>query len=129
MLPSVSFLINLYSKVVPTGRLIVTVHKGSDDVYELADKAIADEVDQELNWLMDPVMKIFSPYVVVTSSLKVTEIVVAAVHVAEDVVVLFVVVKVVAVELIELDELVEEVLELKLEVDPDPEPDIAISAQ
>jgi hypothetical protein len=124
---------NLYSKVVPTGRLIVAVHSGLDDVYELADKAIADEVDQEPNWLMDPVMKTFSPYVVVTSSLKVTEIVVAAVHVAEavvvlDVLVLFVVVKVVEIELAEL---VEEVLELELEVDPDPDPDpdIAISAQ
>lgn len=125
---------NLYSKVVPTGRLMVAVHNEFDDVYELADNAIADEVDQEPNWLMDPVMKIFSPYVVVTSSLKATEIVVAAVHVAEDVVLLVVVVKVVAVELVELlelAELVEEVLELELEleVDPDPEPDIAISAQ
>lgn len=111
---------------------MVVVHNGLDDVYELADRAIADEVDQEPNWLMDPVIKIFSPYVVVTSSLKVTEIVVAAVQVAEDVVVLVVVVKVVAVELVELlklAELVEEVLELELEVDPDPEPDIAISAQ
>jgi hypothetical protein len=49
MLPSVSFLISLYSKVVPAGRSIATVHNGLDDVYELADRAIADEVDQELN--------------------------------------------------------------------------------
>jgi hypothetical protein len=45
---------NLYSKVVPAGRSIVTVHNGLDDVYELADKAIADVVDQEPSWLMDP---------------------------------------------------------------------------
>ena len=75
---------------------------------------------------MDPVMKMFSPYAVVTSSLKVTEIVVAAAHVAEDVAALVVVVKVAAVELADL---VEEVLELELEVDPDPKPEIAISAQ
>jgi hypothetical protein len=40
---------NLYSKVAPAGRLMVTVHKGLEDVYELADKAIADDVDQEPN--------------------------------------------------------------------------------
>jgi hypothetical protein len=34
---------------------MVTVHNGLVDVYELADRAIADEVDQELNWLIDPV--------------------------------------------------------------------------
>lgn len=54
MLPSVPFLINLYSKLVPTGRLIVAVHSGLDEVYEVEDRAIADEVDQEPNWLMDP---------------------------------------------------------------------------
>jgi hypothetical protein len=98
MLPSVSFLINLYSKVVPAGRLMVTVHNGLDDVYELADRAIADEVDQELNWLIDPVIKTFSPNVVVTNSLKTTGTVVAAVQVVGAVVVLVLVaVEVVAV--------------------------------
>ena len=59
MLPSEPFLKNLYSKVVPAGRLILAVHNGLDDVYEPADRAIADEVDQEPNWLIDPVTKIF----------------------------------------------------------------------
>jgi hypothetical protein len=54
MLPSDSFLMNLYSKVVPTGREIVAVHNGLDDVYELAERAIADEVDQEPSWLIEP---------------------------------------------------------------------------
>jgi hypothetical protein len=77
---------------------MVTVHNGLDDVYELADRAIADEVDQELNWLIDPVIKTFSPYVVVTNSLKTTGTVVAAVQVVGAVVVLVLVaVEVVAV--------------------------------
>jgi hypothetical protein len=45
---------NLYSKVVPTGREIVVVHNGLDDVYELAEREIADEVDQEPSWLIEP---------------------------------------------------------------------------
>jgi hypothetical protein len=59
MLPSDPFLKNLYSKVVPAGRSILAVHNGFDDVYESADRAIADEVDQEPNWLIDPVRKTF----------------------------------------------------------------------
>ncbi len=50
---------NLYSKVAPAGRSILAVHNGFDDVYESADRAIADEVDQEPNWLIDPVRKTF----------------------------------------------------------------------
>jgi hypothetical protein len=45
---------NLYSKVVPMGREIVVVHIGLDVVYELAERAIADEVDQEPSWLIEP---------------------------------------------------------------------------
>jgi hypothetical protein len=73
---------------------------------------------------MDPVRYIFSPYVVVTSSLKVTETVVAAVHVVD--VVVEVVVLVLVVEVV-VAKLVDAVVELVL--DPDPEPEIAISAQ
>ena len=54
-----------------------------------------------------------------TSSLKVTETDVAAVHVVEEVVVLALVAEVVEVELVEL----------VVELDPDPGPEIAMSAQ
>jgi hypothetical protein len=68
------------------------------------------------------VIKIFSPYVVVTNSLKTTETVVAAVQVVEAVVVLVLVaVEVVAVRLVDTV--------LELELDPGPEAEIAISAQ
>lgn len=113
---------NLYSNVVPAGRSTVTVHNGLDKVYELVESTIADEVDQELNWLMDPVRKMFSPYVVLTSSLKVTGTAPAAAHVVDDVVVVpvLVVAEVVVVESV--------VTKLELEPGPVPEPEIAISA-
>jgi hypothetical protein len=38
---------NLYSKVVPTGSVTDPVQSGLDVVYELADKAMADDVSQE----------------------------------------------------------------------------------
>jgi hypothetical protein len=105
---------NLYVKVVPTGRLTLAVHSGLDDVYEPADSGIADEVDQEPSWLIDPVRKIFWPNDVVTNSLKVTETLLAGVaHAPVVVVLLVVVVKVVPLVV----------------VDPPPEPPIEISAQ
>lgn len=68
ILPSVSFLMNLYSKVVPAGRSIVVVQSGFDAVYPVADSATALSVDQEPSWLIDPVTKTFSPHMVVTNS-------------------------------------------------------------
>lgn len=120
MVPSDPFLKNLYSKVVPAGRSILAVHNGLDVVYDPADRATADEVDQEPNWLIDPVTKTFWPYDVVTSSLKVTGTVVTVVAQA-----VVVVVEVVMVLVL----LVVEVAELVVEVDPPPVPATAISAQ
>lgn len=116
MVPSDPFLKNLYSKVVPAGRSILAVHNGLDVVYDPEDRAIADEVDQEPNWLIDPVTKTFCPYDVVANSLKVTGTVVAVVAQA-----------VVAVMVLVL--LVVEVAGLVVGVDPPPVPPIAISAQ
>lgn len=120
MVPSDPFLKNLYSKVVPAGRSILAVHNGLDVVYDPADRAIAEEVDQEPNWLIDPVTKTFCPYDVVTNSLKVTGTVVAVV--AQAVVVVVEVVMVLVLVVVEGAELV-------VEVDPPPVPSTAISAQ
>lgn len=103
---------NLYSNVVPAGRSTVAVRNGLDEVYELAESAAAYEVDQELDWLMDPVRKVFSPYVVLTNSLKVTGTAVTTVHVVDDVVVVLVLL----VEVVVAESVV-------------PESEIAISAQ
>ena len=53
-LPSLFFRMNLYWKLVPAGRLTVVVQRGFEVVYELADRAIAEEVAHEPSWLMDP---------------------------------------------------------------------------
>lgn len=55
MLPSDPFLTNLYSNEVPTGRVTVTYHSGFDEVYLLADRAIAELVSQFPSWLIEPV--------------------------------------------------------------------------
>lgn len=44
----------MYWKLVPAGRLTVVVQRGFEVVYELADRAIAEEVAHEPSWLMDP---------------------------------------------------------------------------
>lgn len=124
--PSDSFLMNLYSKVVPAGSVTVVVHRGLEEVYEEAESAIAEEVSHELSWLIDPVRKIFSPYVVVTSSLKVTATLVAAVQVAEVVVLEVFVVVLLVLLVVLLVLLLEDDDELE-EPEPDP-PVMAISA-
>ena len=53
--PSDSFLMNLYWKVVPTGRVTVAFHSGFEEVYEEAESAIAEELDHEPSWLIEPV--------------------------------------------------------------------------
>lgn len=103
---------NLYSNVVPARRSTVAVHNGLDEVYELGESAVAYEVDQELDWLMDQVRKVFSPYVALTNSLKVTGTAVTTVHVVDDVVVVLVLL----VEVVVAESVV-------------PESEIAISAQ
>lgn len=85
MLPSLPFLINLYSNVVLVGRSTVALHSGWDEMYEVRESAIADEVDPELNRLMDRARNMFSPYVVVPTSLKVLETVAAAIHIVDNV--------------------------------------------
>lgn len=71
-LPSVSFLIYLYWKLVPAGKLMVTNQSGLLLVYLEALNATALPVLQLPNCEIDPMMYTFSPYVVVACSLNVT---------------------------------------------------------
>jgi hypothetical protein len=54
VLPSDSFLKNLYWNEVPTGTVTVAYHSGFDEVYLLADRAIAELVSQLPSWLIEP---------------------------------------------------------------------------
>jgi hypothetical protein len=63
---------NLYSKLVPAGRLIVVVHKGLDDVYLEAERAGAFEVSQDPSSVIEPAILIVWPTTVVVFELKVT---------------------------------------------------------
>lgn len=63
---------NLYSKLVPAGRLIVVVHRGLDDVYFEAERAGAFEVSQLPSCAMDPAILTVWPTTVVVFELKVT---------------------------------------------------------
>lgn len=63
---------NLYSKLVPAGKLIVVVHKGLDEVYFEAESAGAFAVFQLPSWEMDPASLIVWPTTVVVFELNVT---------------------------------------------------------
>lgn len=63
---------NLYSKLVPAGRLIVVVQRGLDEVYLEADRAGAFDVSQLPNALIDPAILIVWPTTVVVFELNVT---------------------------------------------------------
>lgn len=65
-------MINLYSKLVPAGRLIVVVHSGLDEVYLEAERAGAFEVSQLPNNAMEPASLIVWPTTVVVFELNVT---------------------------------------------------------
>ena len=56
--PLLSTLMNLYSKLVPAGRLIFVDHSGFEVVYWLADSAGADAVFQLPSWVIDPTILI-----------------------------------------------------------------------
>lgn len=70
--PLLSTLMNLYSKLVPAGRLIVVVQSGLEDVYWLAESAGADAVFQLPSCAIDPAIFTVCPKVVVVFELKVT---------------------------------------------------------
>lgn len=70
--PLLSTLMNLYSKLVPAGRLIVVDHSGLDTVYLSADNAGAEAVFQLPNCCIDPAILIVWPTEVVVLELKVT---------------------------------------------------------
>lgn len=72
---------NLYSKLVPAGRLRVVDQTGFDDVYWAADSAGAFDVSQLPSWAIEPAILIVCPSDVVTFSLNVTATVDAVVHV------------------------------------------------
>lgn len=63
---------NLYSKLVAGAKLIVTLHNGLLAVYALAPSATADPAFQLPSAAMEPASLTVVPYVVVTSSLNVT---------------------------------------------------------
>lgn len=68
--------------------MIVTYHKGLLEVYLVALRATPFAVFQLPSWLMLPLIRTFSPYVVVSSSLKVTAIDVGVAQALGDVLVL-----------------------------------------
>ena len=70
--PLLSTRINLYSKLVPAGKLTVVDHSGLDDVYLAADNAGADAVSQFPNCAIEPAILIVWPTEVVVLELKVT---------------------------------------------------------
>jgi len=72
MLPLVSVLMNLYSMLVPGGKLTVTDHSGLLDVYWLAESATASDVSQDPNCSTEPTIETLSPYVVAISPSNVT---------------------------------------------------------
>lgn len=63
---------NLYSKLVPAGRLIVVVHRGLEDVYIEAERAGAFEVSQLPSCAMDPAILTVWPTTVVVLELNLT---------------------------------------------------------
>jgi hypothetical protein len=63
---------NLYSKLVPAGRLIWVDHSGLELVYWLADSAGAFAVFQLPSWAMDPITLTVWPNEVVVLELNVT---------------------------------------------------------
>jgi hypothetical protein len=63
---------NLYSKLVPAGKLIVVVHKGFEDVYLEAERAGAFEVSQLPSSAIEPASLIVWPTTVVVFELNVT---------------------------------------------------------
>ena len=63
---------NLYSKLVPAGRLIVVVHRGFAEVYFEAESAGAFAVFQLPNCAIDPAIFTVCPTVVVVLELNVT---------------------------------------------------------
>jgi hypothetical protein len=70
--PLLSTLINLYSKLVPAGRLRVVVHRGFGEVYLEADNAGAFAVFQLPSCAMEPAIFTVCPTTVVVLELKVT---------------------------------------------------------
>ena len=70
--PLLSTLMNLYSKVVPAGRLSVVVHSGFDEVYLDAESAGAFAVFQLPSCTMDPAILTVCPTTVVVLELNVT---------------------------------------------------------
>ena len=70
--PLLSTFMNLYSKLVPAGSLIVVVQSGLEDVYWLAESAGADPVSQLPSCEMDPAIFTVCPKDVVVLELKVT---------------------------------------------------------
>lgn len=70
--PVLATWMNLYSKLVAGAKLIVTLHNGLLAVYALALSATADPEFQLPSAAMEPASLTVVPYVVVTSSLKVT---------------------------------------------------------
>ena len=63
---------NLNSKLVPAGRLIVVVHRGLDDVYLEAERAGAFDVSHPPSGSMEPAILIVCPTTVVVFELNVT---------------------------------------------------------
>lgn len=89
---------NLYSKLVPAGKLIVVDHSGLAEVYLLADSAGAEAVFQLPSCCIDPAILIVWPTEVVALELKVTATVATGVaHPVADAVALALVVVVVGV--------------------------------
>jgi len=72
ILPSDSFRMNLYSKLVPAGKSTVTNHNGLLEVHCEALSAMPLAGAQVPSWLMLPTKNTFSPKVVVANSSKVT---------------------------------------------------------
>lgn len=63
---------NLYSKLVPAGKLSVVVHRGFEEVYFEAERAGAFAVFQLPNCAMEPAIFTVWPTTVVVLELKVT---------------------------------------------------------
>lgn len=70
---------NLYSKLVPAGKLIVVDQRGLDDVYAVAESAGALAVSQLPSCEIEPAILIVCPTAVVVLELNVTATVAAGV--------------------------------------------------
>ena len=54
--PSIQILMYLYEKVMPAGRLMVAVHRGTTVLYELGSSRTPLAVFQLPSWAMEPTM-------------------------------------------------------------------------